>query len=177
MLARNDDSGKLSSPLARPPIEDYHIAIDSEGVWYHEGNPIRRPELVRLFASVLRREADGSYWLVTPAERGPITVADVPFLAIAVESIEDSAGSALSFTTNVGDTVVAGPGHDIHVTKDTVTGNIRPYIEVRDGLCARLTRAVYYQLAELAVPGPEAAVRGEEEAFGVWSKGNFYPLT
>lgn len=152
--------------------EEFGLSIDRDGVWRHHGAPIARAALVKLFASVLRREADGSYWLVTPYERGPIAVADAPFVAVAVERLGSGREQVLRFVTNLDEAVEAGPGHDIHVTTDAASGGPRPYIEVRPGLPARILRSVYYELAELAELGPD----GREEIAGVWSKGRFYPL-
>jgi hypothetical protein len=122
------------------------IRIRRDGTWWHEGAPIARPALVRLFSTVLRRDPDG-YWLVTPAEKLKITVEDAPFVAVALER----EGGALRFTTNLGETVEAGPEHAIRVETDG-SGTPAPYVHVRSGLEARLARPVFYELAELAEP-------------------------
>lgn len=121
------------------------IRIRKDGVWMHEGSPIGRPALVRLFSTVLRRDPDG-FHLVTPVEKLAITVEDAPFLAVRV----DREGDALRFTTNVGDVVEAGPDHGVRVETDPVTGEPAPYVHVRAGLEARLARAVFYHLVEMA---------------------------
>ena len=167
-----------SSPITqarpgRPPAElgDLDMRIARDGTWYYRGSPINRIPLVKLFASVLRREADGSYWLVTPAERGRVTVEDVPFLAVAVEAQGTGNAQQLIFRTNLDQIVTAGPDHPLRVeTADD--GTPAPYILVQPGLEARVTRSVFYELAEL---GHEERI-GDEKQFGVWSSGIFFRL-
>jgi hypothetical protein len=130
------------------------IVIKSNGVWIHEGTPIGRPALVRLFSTVLRRDPDG-FHLVTPIEKLKIEVEDAPFIAIAVEGSSDgAAGGVLRFTTNVGDEVEAGPENAIRVETDPATGEPRPYLHVRRGLEALIARPVFYELVEMAVERP-----------------------
>ena len=148
--------------------EDYDIRIAADGTWFHEGRPIRRPALVKLFASVLRRGADGGYWLITPAERGRLVVDDAPFVAVAMEVAGAGRDQVLTFRTNVGDDVAAGRDHPIRTAIDLVTGEPRPYVQVRDGLDALIVRAVFYQMADLATEG--------DGRFGVWSGGAFFAL-
>jgi hypothetical protein len=150
---------------------DLDMRIARDGTWFYRGSPIGRLPLVKLFASVLRREADGGYWLVTPVERGRITVEDAPFVAVEVTS--DGAGPRrrLSFRTNLDEIVAAGPEHPLRIDT-TDTGEPAPYIRVRDGLEARLARPVFYELVELA-----DAERGEGRGpFGLWSGGMFFEL-
>jgi hypothetical protein len=149
---------------------DFDIHIGRDGTWYYRGSPIQRPPLVRLFASVLEREADGQYWLVTPAERGRITVEDVPFIAVEMTVEGQGSHQILSFRTNIDDRVVADEDHPLRVMD--ASGEPSPYILVRKNLEARLTRAVFYQLVDLAV---EQRV-GEERVLGVWSAGKFFVL-
>jgi hypothetical protein len=150
-----------------PPVHLWHpescgdidIRIRRDGVWLHEGSPIGRVELVRLFASILRRDPDG-YWLVTPVEKLRIVVEDLPFRAVRV----DRRGQALVFTTDVGDEVEAGPDRRISVETDPATGEPAPRVQVRAALEARIARPVFYELVELAVEletprGPVLAVR------------------
>jgi hypothetical protein len=147
-------SGRGPPPvhLWNPPrCGEIDIRILRDGFWLHEGSPIGRPAMVRLFASVLRRDPDG-FCLVTPAEKLKITVEDAPFLAIGLES----ESGALRFATNVGDVVEAGPEHPIEVQRSP-GGAPRPYVEVRGGLQALIARPVFYELAGLGreTRGPE----------------------
>lgn len=124
---------------------DIDILIRADGTWMHEGSPIGRKELVRLFSTVLRLDPDG-YHLVTPVEKLRIAVEDLPFRAVAVEA----ADGLLRFTTDVGDVVEAGPDHAITVETDPATGEPAPRLHVRRGLEARISRPVFYELVELA---------------------------
>jgi len=167
-----------SSPAGRPglrraPAElaDLDMRIARDGTWYYRGSPINRIPLVKLFASVLRRESDGSYWLLTPAERGRVVVEDVPFVAVAVEVQGTGRGQQLIFRTNLDEIVTAGPDHPLRV-ETAADGTPAPYILVRPGLEARLARPVFYELAEL---GHEEQVGGKEQ-FGIWSGGMFFRL-
>jgi hypothetical protein len=121
------------------------IVIKRNGLWFHEGTPIGREALVRLFSTVLRKDPEG-YVLVTPVEKLAITVEDAPFVAIRV----DREGESLSFLTNVGDVVEAGPDNPIRVEMDQASGEPRPYVHVRRGLEALIARPVFYELAEMA---------------------------
>ena len=140
------------------------IRIRKDGVWFHEGTPIGREALVRLFSTVLRKDPDG-FHLVTPVEKMKIVVEDAPFIAIRVDRV----GEALVFQTNVGDTVEAGPDNAIRVEMDPKTGEPRPYLHVRRGLEALIARPVFYELVELATEretpdGPALGV----ESNGAW---------
>lgn len=126
------------------------IVITADGRWVHEGATINRAPLVRLFSTVLRRDPDG-YWLVTPVEKMKITVEDAPFIATALDAGADAEGRpVLRFTTNVGDEVEAGPDHLIRVEIDPATDEPRPYLHVRRGLEALISRPVFYELVEMA---------------------------
>lgn len=168
-------AGKSSAASSRrpPPVEltglDMRIARD--GTWFYRGSPINRLPLVKLFASVLRRETDGSYWLVTPVERGRVVVEDAPFIAVALDKQGAGRDQHLIFRTNLDEIVTAGREHPIRV-ETASDGTPSPYIMVRAGLEARLSRPVFYELAEL---GEEAAIGGETQ-FGVWSEGMFFRL-
>jgi hypothetical protein len=148
-----------------PPVEgwnpplcgDSRMRIARDGTWFHDDARIARPELVRLFAGLLRKDGDG-YVLVTPAEKLSITVEDAPFIAVTVE--QD--GTRLTFKTNVGDAVALGAGHALRMA-----GGV-PYLQVRGGLEARVSRTVWHQLAALAVP--------QDDMLGVWSEGMFFAL-
>jgi hypothetical protein len=144
---------------------DIDIVIRRDGLWFHEGTPIGREALVRLFSSVLRLDPDG-FHLVTPVEKLKITVEDAPFIAVRV----DREGEALRFLTNVGDVVEAGPEHAIRVSADPQTGEPQPYLHVRRGLEAKLSRPVFYELVEMAdlepgANGPVYVVRSNGARF------------
>jgi hypothetical protein len=151
---------------------DLGIRIDRTGRWFYHGSSIPRKEMVCLFASMLTRAADGSYWLVTPEERGRIEVEDVPFLAVELFTSGAGRDMVVSFRTNVDDMVTIDARRPLRIVTDRVTGDSIPYVHVRDGLEARLTRAVYYELVAL---GWEEKVGGEE-LYGLWSSGTFFPL-
>jgi uncharacterized protein len=165
--------------VRRPPVEcgDLPFLIRRDGSWLYRGSPIARKELVCLFASVLRREADGSFWLQTPAERGRIEVEDAPFVAVELDWSGDDRQQVLSFRTNVDQVVTASREHPIRVAHDVLTCEPTPYIRVREGagdlgVEARINRAVYYELVALAVP----EWVGCRRMLGVWSCGKFFPL-
>ncbi|PCI61110.1 MAG: hypothetical protein COB37_08660 [Kordiimonadales bacterium] len=123
---------------------DMRIAVD--GTWFYMGTPITRQRMVKLFASVLRKDDDGKTYLVTPVEKIGITIEDAPFVAISVENVGEGDANALSFTTNIGDTVIAGKDNPIRVEVNADTGEPRPYILVRGNLEALINRAVFYEL-------------------------------
>lgn len=154
-----------------PPVHLWHpahcgdidIVIRRDGVWMHEGSPIGRVELVRLFSTILRKDADG-YVLVTPGEKLSITVEDLPFRAVAVER----RGDALVFTTDVGDETTAGPDAPVVVETDRVTGEPAPRVRVRADLWARISRPVFYELVEMAdVEDGRLIVRSGGETFAL----------
>ena len=139
------------------------IVIRKDGSWIHEGSPIGREAMVRLFSTILRKDPDG-FHLVTPVEKMRITVEDAPFVAVRV----DREGGALVFHTNVGDRVEAGPRHGLRIETDRATGEPRPYLHVRRGLEALIARPVFYELVEMAEE------RGAQ--LGVASNGAWFPL-
>jgi len=153
-----------------PPLicGDFGIRIARDGTWFHEGAPIGRLPLVKLFASVLRREGD-EYWLVTPAERGRILVEDAPFVAVALAAAGAGRDQSLTFRTNLDEEIACGPEHPIRVVIDPASGEPRPYVLVRAGLEALIARPVYYQLVELGIE--------EDSRYGVWSGGRFFALS
>ncbi len=146
---------------------DIDIVIKRGGQWLHEGTPIGREALVRLFSTVLRRDPDG-FHLVTPVEKMRITVEDAPFMAIRVDRV----GEHLRFLTNVGDEAVAGPDNPLRVQTDSETGEPAPYVHIRRGLEARLTRPVFYELVEMA----DERETPEGPQLGVSSRGVWFPL-
>jgi uncharacterized protein len=158
----------------RPPAVDHgdlDMRIARDGTWFYRGTPIARQPLVKLFASVLRREDDGSYWLVTPVERGRIAVEDAPFLAVELTSEGSGRNRRLSFRTNLDEIVAAGREHPLRV-ETAANGEPTPYLLVRPGLEARLNRPVFYELVDLA-----DAERGDSGGpFGLWSDGVFFDL-
>jgi len=148
------------------------IRIDRSGVWYYRGSPIRRKELVCLFGSVLHRDETGGYWLITPTEMGPIDVEDAPFLAVELYACGDEAAQVLSLRSNVDEMVTVDADHPLRVEHDPETGEPSPYLHLHDGIEARVTRSVFYELVGLGV---EETVEGQRR-FGVWSAGRFFVL-
>lgn len=147
------------------------MRIDRNGQWYYQGSPIGRLSLVKLFATVLRRDENGHHWLTTPVENGRIEVEDAAF--IAVELLTEGAGRSqtLRFRTNVDDIVPVDADHPLRVSHDSATGEPRPYIYVGKGLEARIARSVFYHLIEQGKTAP-----GDDSNFGVWSGGHFFAL-
>jgi uncharacterized protein len=176
-VIQNAGSGNRSPgrPVADKslPIDrgDLDMRIARDGTWFYRGSPIARPALVKLFASVLRREPDGRYWLVTPAEHGRIEVEDAPFLAVALTVEGQGREQQLIFRTNLDDIVTAGPDNPLRV-ETAASGAPAPYILVRAELEAKIARPVFYDLVELG--GVESI--GQTTQFGVWSGGRFFRL-
>jgi uncharacterized protein len=167
-------SGKGPAPvqLWNPPYcGDIDMRIAADGTWFYQGTPIGRPALVRLFASILKREGE-QYFLVTPVEKCGIVVEDAPFMAVEMQAGEGGAGRELRFRTNVNDWVACGPEHPLRFEPEVATGGLKPYVRVRSSLWAKVTRAVWYDLVEL---GEEREIGGTE-MFGVASGGEFYAM-
>ncbi len=143
------------------------MRIARDGTWFYLGTPIGRPELVRLFSTILRRDGD-DYFLVTPVEKVGITVDDAPFVAVDFEAHEAGKGQSLRFETNVGDHVTAGPEHPIRVTRDPETGEPSPYVLVRANLEALIDRKSFYRLVEIGAR--------RDGWFGLWSGGEFFGI-
>lgn len=163
-----------------PPVEkwnpdfcgDLDMRIARDGTWFYMGTPIGRARLVRLFSTVLRHDADGKYYLVTPVEKVGITVDDAPFLAVAMRVEGAGREQVLHFTTNVGDETAAGPDHLMRFEMDEETGEPSPYVHVRARLEALINRAVFYDLVEIGVEEMHEGANW----FGVWSGGVFFPF-
>ncbi|MFQ5346373.1 MAG: DUF1285 domain-containing protein [Rhodothalassiaceae bacterium] len=146
------------------------IRIARDGRWYYRSSAIDRPELVRLFASVLRREG-ADHYLVTPVERLRITVDDCPYLAVELERFGAGEAQTLVLRLQTDEKLIVDRDHAIEVGADERTGAPAPSVHVRDGLLARIARPVFYELADLAVPAA-----GDAGLLGVWSAGAFFPL-
>ena len=154
--------------LWNPPFcGDLDIRIARDGTWFYLGTPIGRPALVKLFSSILKREA-GKYYLVTPVEKVGIQVDDAPFVAVDV----DHRDGDLHFTTQVGDTMIAGPNHPIRVERDAKTGEPSPYVLVRSNLEALIDRKSFYRLVDLG----SHDTWGGESWFGLRSQSTFFPI-
>jgi hypothetical protein len=153
-----------------PPVNDWHppksgdseMRIAADGRWFHQGGEIMRPAMIRAFSSLLRREDNGSYSLVTPQERLSITVEDSPFIAVEMQSEGADKARKLAFRLNSDDLVIAGPEHEIELRP-------LPYLHVRGGLWAKLARPVYYEFAELAL-------QEAHQPPGLWSNGRFFAI-
>lgn len=168
----------LGGPL--PPVEtwrperttDIEMEIRADGSWWHEGGKIKRERLVKLFSRILRKDPDGQTYLVTPYEKVVVHVEDAPFLAVRVDRL-GAPGRAqdLAFTTNLGEVIVAGPDLPLRIETDDKTLEPSPYVLVRGGLEAKLTRPVFYELAAMAEPDESGA-----GLLGVWSQGVFFEL-
>ncbi len=164
----------LAGTAKRLPVDQWHpthcgdseMRIAADGTWFHQGSPIGRKELVKLFATILRREADGSFVVVTPAEKLDIQVDDAPFIAVEVTVAGEGTERMLSFRLNTDDYVVAGPEHHLRVDV-AADGTPRPYLHVRGGLEALVNRAVFYELADLALADSTTSP-------GLWSGGVFF---
>jgi hypothetical protein len=168
------EAGKGAPPvhLWNPPYcGDLDMRIAADGTWFYLKTPIGRPALVKLFASVLKREGN-RYFLVTPVEKCGITVDDAPFLAVEMRVEKAAGGRVLHFRTNVDDWVVCGRDHALRFEPERDTGGLKPYLHVRQGLWAKVTRALFYDLVDL---GEEREVAGER-MFGVASAGEFFVM-
>lgn len=172
-------SARAAKGRGLPPVHDWNppfcgdldMRIARDGTWFYLGTPIGRPELVRLFSTILRRDGD-DYFLVTPVEKVGITVDDAPFLAVDFEVSDPGPDQVLTFLTNVADRAEAGPNHPIRVERDPETGEPAPYVLVRDRLEALIDRKSFYRLVELG----ETREQDGEDWFGVCSGGVFFPI-
>lgn len=151
-----------------PYCGEIDMRIAADGTWFYRGSPIGREALVRLFASILRREPDGRHVLVTPVEKIGIEVADAPFLAVEVVAAGRGRDQVLTFRTNVGDLVAAGPDHPLRFETEPETAGLKPYLRVRGRLDALASRALALELVGMCDE--------EDGAAGVWSSGVFFPF-
>jgi len=169
------DIARLLAEKRLPPVDkwnpehcgDSEMRIARDGTWFHQGSPIGREAMVRLFSTILRREPDGSYVLVTPVEKLSIEVEDAPFVAVELKSEGVGKDRALAFRLNTGDLVAAGPDNALTVREGE--NGPHPYLYVRGGMEALVARSVYYELVNLALD------EGGERV-GLWSNGAFFPL-
>jgi hypothetical protein len=165
---------EAGTPAKARPVERWNppycgeidMRIAADGVWHYRGSPIGREALVRLFASILRREPDGRHVLVTPVERVGIEVEDAPFLAVELAVEGEGVGRRIAFRTNVGDIVAADAEHPLRFVTEAATEGLKPYLRVRGGLEALATRALALELADMA--------EEHDGAIGVWSGGVFF---
>ena len=175
LAAAARQAGKRGRPpvhLWNPPFcGDLDMEIRRDGSWWYLGTPIGRHALVRLFASILKREGD-RYFLVTPVEKVGIRVQDAPFLATDFRVEGAGRDQVLTFVTSVEDEATAGPDHPIRVMRDPPTGEPSPYVLMRDGMEALIDRKSFYRLVELGVHEPHEG----ESWFGLWSAGRFFPV-
>jgi uncharacterized protein len=154
-----------------PPVQEWQpeksaaseMRIAADGRWFHRGGEITRPAMIRAFSSLLRHDKDGSHWLVTPHEKLSIEVEDAPFMAVELQSEGEGKTRTLAFRLNTDDLVIAGAEHIIE------RRSALPYLHVRDGLWAKFARAVYYEVAELALAENPIKV-------GLWSGGQYFPV-
>lgn len=166
---------ELAEAQKLPPVEEWQpeehgdseMQINADGSWLHQGSPINRPAMVRAFSTLLRREPDGSYALVTPFQKLGIVVEDAPFIAVQMESEGQGTGRKIAFRLNTDHLVVADAQHPLRFPADADAP--QPYLQVRGGLEALLARPVYYELAEFALAD-------DLDPFGLWSNGAFFPI-
>jgi hypothetical protein len=161
-----------------PPVEkwnppycgDIGMRIGSDGTWFYQNSPIGRKPLVRLFSRVLRKDTDGRHYLVTPVEKVDVRVDDAPFLAVEMEVGGSGRDQTLTFRTNVDDIVRCGKEHPLRFVSAAPDGGLKPYLHVRGRLEALVTRALYYDLVELALDAPDG------NGIGLWSEQTFFRL-
>jgi len=161
--------------IARPGqmiYGDIDMRIDSRARWHYRGSPINRIELVKLFSTVLKRDNDGDYWLITPVEMCKIQVEDAPFLAVELLHQGQGPEQEIRFRTNIDQIIELNNQHPLRVESDEETSEPRPYVGLGNGLEAKLDRSVFYELVDL---GKSEDINGQE-FYGVWSKGDFFTI-
>jgi hypothetical protein len=175
LISRATRAGKGAAPVERWNPDfcgDLDMEIKADGTWFYLGTPIGRMPLVQLFSTVLRKDEDGRTYLVTPVERVGIRVVDAPFVAVEMDVSGTGARQVITFRTNVGDVVEAGPGHPLRFVDEDATGGLKPYVLVRGRLEALVARPVMYELVE---HGEEIDIGGRT-MFAVRSRGEVYPI-
>jgi hypothetical protein len=174
MRKRTFDPDAILAAIARGERScgDLEMRIGRDGTWFYRGSPIGRLPLVKLFASVLRRAPDGSYWLVTPVEQARVEVEDAPFVAVELRRTGEGRAQLLELRTNLEEWVPVDRAHPLDA-RPAADGALVPYLRVRDKLEARVNRPVFYHLAELAEPSPDGV---DDDLVGVWSDGRFFPM-
>jgi hypothetical protein len=173
-LVSRAGTGRGPAPVERwnpPYCGEIDMRIAADGRWYYQGGVIAHERLVRLFASVLRRDADGHHYLVTPVERVRITVEDAPFLGVELHVEGEGREQVLRLRTNTGDVVRIDADHRLRFEDETDTGGLKPYVRIRGRLDALLARPLLYQLADLFT---EHDMSGRT-VMGTWSAGTFFP--
>lgn len=151
---------------------DIDMSIDNHGIWHYMGSPIGRSELIKLFSSVMRRDNIGDHWLITPSEMCRIQVDDAAFMAVELTQEGSGKDQYLTFRTNIDKTYVLSASHPLRIENNPDTGEPAPYIGLDHGIEAKLSRAVFYQLVNLAI---EETVQ-RDKIYGVWSAGHFSPI-
>ncbi len=173
------EAAELLAARKLPQVEQWHpersgdsfMEIRADGSWYHEGGRINRPAMVKLFSTILRREADGSHVLVTPAEKLSIAVEDTPFRAVEMKSEGEGAARKLVFRLDTDDLVMAGPEHPLRFGSDSDQPAPRLHVRgaIGNGLEARIDRALYYEIVEMALAE-------DGDPLAIWSNGSRFPL-
>lgn len=173
------EAAELLAARKLPPVDQWHpdrtgdsaMEIRADGSWFHEGGRINRPAMVRLFSTILRREADGSHVLVTPAEKLSIAVEDTPFRAVEMKSEGEGEARRLVFRLDTDDLVIAGADHPLSFGSDIDSPDPRLHVrgEIGNGLEARIDRALYYELADMALAA-------DADAPAIWSNGARFPM-
>jgi len=177
LLADQDSSKPAPVESWDPPYRgDIGLEIQADGRWFYQGSPIERQALIVLFSRVLRCDADGRHYLVTPAERVDVDVADAPFMAVEMQVDGVGRAQQLTFRTNVDDIVRGGANHGLYFKTDAATGGLKPYVTVRGRLVAVLTRALSYDLVALAMANAEQSDPKMAGRIGIWSDGIFFEM-
>jgi hypothetical protein len=174
MRAAKEAGGAGERPVEKwnpPYCGDIGLRIRSDGTWLYQNSPIGRIALVKLFASILRKDADANTYLVTPAEKILVTVDDAPFLAVDMVASGEGEASTLTMRTNVDDVVTVDAAHPLRFVRQEQSGGLKPYVRVRGRLEALVTRAVYADLVALAVPREASCA-----TLGVWSGGIWWEM-